>query len=158
MQTVPLIETKSMVIHPDKRYLIDTNILVYSVTPNSENHLLSIEFISSILESGASAYISTQNILEFQRIVSKPTNKSQNQVIYEAIDVFMSEMELIYEDASTWAVYKKLNKKYEPTSNKIFDLWLASTAIANGIDIIATNNVKDFEYIKEIKCVNPFAI
>ena len=39
--------------------------------------------------------------------------------------------------------------------NRIYDLILAATAIENGVDIIYTKNVKDFEDIKELKIFDP---
>lgn len=53
-------------------------------------------------------------------------------------------------------VFEELLGKYKVKSNAIFDLYLVSTALSNGINLIATDNTKDFEKYSEVKVVNPF--
>ena len=38
----------------------------------------------------------------------------------------------------------------------VFDAYLAATALCNGVETIATDNVRDFSKFSEIKVINPF--
>lgn len=138
------------------RYLIDTNILIYATVSSSTLHTGAKKFLDESLSNNIEMFISTQNVLEYKKVISHTNKLATFESCEHNLKILFKAISLIYEDSATRIEFRKLEKKYKPKGNLIFDLWLASTAIANGIDIIATNNVKDFGYIKEIKSVNPF--
>lgn len=75
---------------------------------------------------------------------------------FEAIGGIAKGIEIIYPRFDTYHIALELIKKYHLKSDQVFDGYLAATALSNGIDTIATDNVKDFKKFKEIKVKNPF--
>lgn len=63
--------------------------------------------------------------------------------------------QVIYPDSATLRITKDLIAKYKITSNTTLDCYLVATMLSNGIDIIATDNVKDLNVFKEINVYNP---
>jgi len=72
------------------------------------------------------------------------------------IESFTKITEVISPNKSTLGVFLKLVNKYKIVSNRIYDAYVTAIAINNDIDIIATDNEKDFKKYKEIKVYNPF--
>ena len=48
-------------------------------------------------------------------------------------------------------IFKSLCKKYKPHRNQVFDMEIVSILLANGLNVIATFNHKDFKHITEIQ-------
>jgi len=147
-----------MVLQESKKYLIDTNILIYAVNENSAYHEKALDLLQNIAVKSYNACISTQNILEFQRVLTHKSfeNVLPQENIDEIVKIWLDYFEVIFEDKTVWLEYQKLTKRIKPSGNKIFDLWLSATMKANGVDVIITVNTKDFKNIKGIKAINPF--
>ena len=147
-----------MKIQKSKKYLIDTNILIYSVSKNISYSKDSKDLITDLLQNSYDVNISTQNLLEFRRVTTH--KKFPNPLNPKELDVslrfWLENFNLIYAAKSTWLEYLKLEQKYNPVDNDVFDLWLAATMLANGITKIITVNTKHFSKIKEVEAINPF--
>ena len=148
-----------MVLLESKKYLIDTNILIYAVNTDSEYHTQAKKLLNDISKKPFKACLSTQNILEFKRILTHETFKRLIKIedINKIIEIWLGFLDVIYEDSTAWLEYKKLENDLKPTGNQIFDMWLSATAIANGVDIILTANTKDFQKIKGLTAINPLS-
>lgn len=135
--------------------LIDTNILVYSVNLDSPKYKQAISFIS---ENIGQLEISHQNILEAIRVL---THKkfSHPKRLREALSSVLSiakSCSIISPNTDTYYLVIELIKKYKMSGNRIFDAYLAATALSNGVTTIATDNTRDFKKFKGIRLVNPF--
>lgn len=135
--------------------LVDTNILVYSVNLDSTKHRYAIKFIR---ENMGRLEIAHQNILEAIRVL---THKkfSHPKRLKEALNATLSIARLcslISPNQNTIYLALELIKKHELSGNRIFDAYLAATALSNGTNTIATDNVRDFKKFKEIRIINPF--
>jgi predicted nucleic acid-binding protein len=102
--------------------------------------------------------IAHQNVLESLRVLThkKFSNPMSIAEASHAIDNIIKACRIISPNRLTYQVAIGFLDKYLLTGDKIFDAYLAATAISNDITTIATDNVKDFEYIKELSSVNPF--
>ena len=74
----------------------------------------------------------------------------------EAILKIAESGRIISPNFRTVLVSLEFTKKHSLVGNRIFDAYLAATALTNGVDVIATDNVKDFQKFP-IKIINPFA-
>ena len=135
--------------------LIDSNILIYSINFSSPKHARSQEFLQNNINS---LEIAHQNIFETLRILTHPKFKSHMEIntAIEAVANILEFSKIISPDYRTHHSAFDLIKKYKLTADQIFDSYLAATALSNNIDTIATDNIKDFQKIKELKIVNPF--
>lgn len=146
-----------MVLPKSKKYLIDTNILVYSINKNSDFHTQTNTLLQKLINQDYQLYTSTQNLLEFERIITHPIfNKLIDyRIRNKQLDFWINNLNILHEDKIVWLKYLELRAQLKPIGNKIFDIWLASIAISNGIHYIVTANEKDFTNIPEIKIYNP---
>lgn len=125
-----------------KKYLIDTNILIYV----SKNAILetSTDFINKIFnESFKISIISEIEYLGWNKFSAEDIDTAQK--FLELAEIFQLNKEI--KDLSI-----KLKQKY---NIKLADSIIAATSIHNNF-ILVSRNQKDFEKIKEIEIYNPF--
>ena len=135
--------------------LIDTNILVYAINSDSSKYKKAKTFLK---EFKTDLVVTHQNILEGLRVITHPRYikvLSQKEAL-EAVLHITSACKLINPTFYTIYIFLDLIRGYHIKSDQIFDAYLAATALSNGVDTIATDNVKDFKKITEIKIINPF--
>lgn len=135
--------------------IVDSNILVYSINKSSPKHKKAQEFL---LKNIGKLEVAHQNILEPFRILthSKYEERMTANDATEAIEIALKGCKVISPDYKTCYITLELVKKYQLKSDQIFDAYLTATALSNGINTIATDNVRDFKKYHEIKVYNPF--
>lgn len=135
--------------------LLDSNILVYAINSASPKHKKAQKFLQ---DNVGNLDIAHQNILESIRILTHPKFAYPMKVkdVLEAVSNIVVGCNLISPNYQTAYIALEMIKKYKMFSDKVFDCYLAATALSNSIDSIATDNIKDFKKFKEIKVVNPF--
>ena len=137
----------------DEKTLVDTNVLVYALQPDSDRQAKAVAFIKDLVtrESGV---VGAQNLAEF---CSLATEKFAKTMDFEQASSFLSEvsksLEVISYDENTVAQALKLSYLHDL---HFFDALLAAAMSERGIETIATENEKDFKKIPWLKVVNPF--
>lgn len=135
--------------------LIDTNILIYAINADSPKHKKAQEFLK---ENIPNLEIAHQNILETIRVLThkKFSNPMKLKDALDAILIISESSRIVTPDRSSFYLAIELIKRHKLSGNRIFDAYLAATALGNDIDTIATDNTKDFKRFTEIKTINPF--
>lgn len=135
--------------------LIDFNILVYAINSISPKSKKAQKFLQ---ENVGNLDIAHQNILESIRILTHPrfANPMKIKDALEAVASIVKGCNVINPNYQTVYIALELIRKYKMSSDKVFDCYLAATALSNNVDLIATDNTKDFKKFKEIKTINPF--
>jgi len=135
--------------------IIDSNILIYSINSSSPKHITAQNFLQQNI---GKLEITHQNIFESLRVLTHPkfANPMKINKAIEAINNIVEACTVICPDYKTHRVALELIEKYKLISDQIFDAYLAATALSNGIKVIATDNVKDFQKFTEITVINPF--
>ncbi len=136
--------------------IIDSNILIYAINADSPKHKKAQKFLKENIEN---LEVTHQNILETIRVlthqkISKPMTINK---ALEAIEAISVSCRIISPTPTTYYLWLELINEHKLTGNRIFDAYLAATALSNGIDIIATDNVPDFKKFKGLKIINPFS-
>lgn len=140
-----------------KRILIDSNILIYAIDETSEKHIAVQKVFEDIIDANTIVFISHQNIIEVLRVMTGKYKKNAKEVI-AVIDTIMAAFKFRVikpHDSSLHTLFNILGDIDVP-GKRIFDLYLAATAIDNALSFILTENVKDFEGISGIEALNPF--
>lgn len=135
--------------------LIDTNILIYSINADSPKHKQAQKFLK---DNETELVISHQNVLEAIRVLthrsfSKPMTLKH---ALKAVLAITKSCFLISPNQSTYYFAIEFIKNYKLSGNRIFDAYLAATALSNDITTIATDNARDFKKFKEVTLLNPF--
>lgn len=73
-----------------------------------------------------------------------------------AINQIAVHCHVIAPERDTHRIAIALMQKHNLTGDKIFDTYLAASALSVGITTIATDNVKDFVKFEVISIINPF--
>lgn len=136
--------------------LVDTNILIYAINADSPKNKQAQVFLQTHRKELAVAH---QNIFETLRVLthpkySKPMSPRDAQ---SAVLVILRPCRVIIPDYNTHYLTFELIKEHNLLGNRIFDAYLAATAISNDITVIATDNEKDFKKFG-VTVYNPFHI
>ena len=135
--------------------LVDSNIIIYSLTQHSPKKKASQKFIK---ENQQILCIPHQAILESLRVLTHPKYKHpmDYKSALNSVWNIANALNIISPNLDTIMLTKELIKKYKLESNRIFDAYMVATAISNSISTIATDNTKHFKKYKDIKTLNPF--
>jgi predicted nucleic acid-binding protein len=134
--------------------LIDSNILVYAINKDSPKNNLAQAFLQNNIKDLAVAH---QNIFETLRVLTHPKFAYPMKQLdaQEAVLSIVSVCRIIIPNYKTHHLALEFIKLHNLTGNRIFDAYLAATALSNNITAIATDNTKDFEKFK-MTFINPF--
>lgn len=135
--------------------LVDTNILVYAINKRSPKYKQARKFLEDNQEDLTLAH---QNILETIKVLTQPkfSHPMDSMPAIEAVLKIAEGCQIIVPKPGTEFIALELIKRSKLSGNRIFDAYLTATALSNGVDTIATDNIKDFKKFKEIKIFNPF--
>ena len=136
--------------------LIDSNILIYAINADSQKHELAKRFLKANIND---LEVSHQNILETLRVIThtKFPNRFNTKEAIKAIHGITEACRLVVPNKITYHIAVELISEHNLLGNRIFDAYLAATALSNDIDVIATDNVRDMGKFEGIKVINPFA-
>jgi predicted nucleic acid-binding protein len=100
-------------------------------------------------EPSVSLYICTKTISEYFAVCSKLNIEFSKSVVF--YQTFCRNSTILFPDAHSLFIFEGLVSKYNPKGNRVYDIEIASIALAHEINEIATLNVADFSGISEIK-------
>lgn len=139
-------------------WLIDTNVLIYSYDETQDLHSSSYAFLLNAFGGKISASIAHQNLLEFLAVVTNPKRVQYPLSTIEAIEkiiVYAANCPLVSPSPKTFLTFTDLFSRHPLLKERIFDLYLAATALDNGITQICTWNVKHFKGVSELIAMTP---
>lgn len=136
--------------------LVDSNILIYAINADSPKHKKAQNFLQKHL---GNLEITHQNILETLRVLTHPKFSKPMKLkdALVAIQAITESCRIVCPTQTTYYLWLELMNKYKLSGNRIFDGYLAATALSNDINTIATDNVLDFKKFKGLKIINPFS-
>ena len=137
--------------------LVDSNLLVYAHDLESKFNASAKSWLETTSLDG-NLYISWQNILEFYSIITNPKRSSRPLKPKDAIEVvgtLQKSLEIIYPNRNSENFFLKILNKTKPRGAEIYDHYLASVVLGNGLEVVYTLNIKDFAQIPGIKAINP---
>ena len=135
--------------------LVDSNILIYAINKDSPKYKTAIKFLE---KNKFDLVFAHQNIIEAIKVLTqqKYSHPITPQLATNAVLLIANASRIISPNNITYPIVLDYIKKFKLSGNRIFDAYLAATAISNGIYEIATDNSKDFKKFTELKILNPF--
>lgn len=127
------------------RYLVDTNILVYSVNKGSPHYSSARKLLEEGFKQGVSLVVAHQNLIEFVAVLTRGYSIKLKDALSDA-ESFASRFEVIAPLPATFERYQQLAQKAKATLYP-FDLYLAATMLDNDMERIITADAKDFQGI-----------
>jgi predicted nucleic acid-binding protein len=143
--------TAKNILNSDAPFFIDAGILItaFSEKEKKERRIIA----ARVLDAGISkAHISQESIIDLvNSLLSK--NSSDTEAIIEIIE----DLQLVFKviTCSKEQILKAIRLTEKPKMN-LKDAIIAQAMIDNNIEIIFTENTKNFRKIRRIKAINPF--
>lgn len=140
----------------DKLFLIDSNILIYSIdSSETSKHVIAKNLLKPCWLGKTTYCVSLQNLSEFFvnsiKKVAKPLSKEKGAEIVKKIIEFDGFKKL----EPTKGTLKKAMDIFIKENIEYWDALIAATMIENNISHVYTENIKDFR-IEGITAINPF--
>jgi len=142
------------------KILLDTNILVHSHNKASRYQKKAGDVVRRSMRGEIDAYITPQILYEFFAVVTNPRRVEHPLLYDEAVNICLDlwecrEIEKVNPTAHVPRKVFEIIKQLKLSGGKIFDCVLAVTAKENGVEMIYTENISDFEAYGLLKASNP---
>jgi predicted nucleic acid-binding protein len=128
---------------------VDANILLRWLETSDASHVIVRHAIESLEEDGHILHITSQSIIEFWAVASRPT--SSNGFGWDlarcatAVQLLMASFQFLPDNAAIFEEWQTLVNKYGVSGVKVHDTRLAAVMKVYELDGIFTFNVRDFQ-------------
>jgi len=144
---------------PGLSYLVDTNILLRLVQPDSPQYGVIRECTDRLWASGAELFYTSQNLAEFWNVCTRPANRNgfgfsvaetdERATLIEAKFSFAAESEATHQEWRRIVVAAKVS------GIQVHDARLVAAMHVHGIGDLLTLNGKDFHRFSGITAHSP---
>lgn len=140
-------------------WLVDTNILLRSIEPESHSGQTAAHCVNLLLERGEKLFLAAQNLIEFWAAATRSKQKNGYGLPIESVDRLIRGLEsrfpVLPESPEIYVSWRKLVKLYGIQGVEAFDTRLVAVMIAYRVDHILTFNVRDFKKYREVTAIHP---
>lgn len=130
------------------RTFVDTNVLVYALSPSSPFHTTANRVLAERSQAGDSLVISSQVLREFAAAVSRPQPHGQPmpkaQLLSSLADLRRT-FEVVHDGPGVLDEFVRLLGQVNVGGAQVHDANLVATMLAHGIDELLTGNREDFD-------------
>ena len=143
-----------MTITSGKKYLIDTDILIYAQDKKSPHFKESSALLQQLNEEKFKGYTTIQNLLEYSAVLTRMYKYPKSDVVAD-LKILSSnpKLTILYPNDKTISIFLSMMEK-DPKIY-VYDLFLVAYMKTYAIKSIITDDA-DFEEIKDIEVLNPF--
>jgi predicted nucleic acid-binding protein len=138
--------------------IVDANVLVYAPDADAPQHLASRHLLDEGRSAATTLYVTSQILCEFYSIVTNSRRVAKPRNAADAIAAIvglLSFLQVLPTPARAVEGWLDLLRRHPVTGGDVFDLQLAATMIANGVQRIYTFNTTDFEGFTELFISTP---
>jgi toxin-antitoxin system PIN domain toxin len=144
----------------DDLALVDTNVLVYSVFPESDHYEASRTLLDGAQAGQTLLCLAPQVLIEFYAVVTNPKRVAQPRRPEEAIEVIekflsMRGATLLPVPPDVVSRWLALARKYPVAGSATFDVQLVATMLGNGVRKIFTFDRDHFDRFDEVEAIIP---
>ena len=132
---------------------VDTNVLVHFLNKDSPFNREAGETLVKLIEE-QSAVITQQNLVELTMVLTK-AGAAENA--FNIVRTFQEAMPVLRPTSETMEIFLKEMENRPVKGIKVFNLYLASTLISNGVELIYTYNDENFSGISGLRVWKPEA-
>jgi len=140
--------------------VVDANVLVYAINPDSPQHAASHALLEAARDGSITLYVTSQILCEFYAIITNrkrvavPTSPADAlQIISDLLA--LPGLHVLPAPEQTVTRLLDLLKRRSVTGSDVFDLQIVATMQANNIQRIYTFNSGDFHVFPEIAVITP---
>lgn len=141
------------------RYLLDTNVVLRFANTVDPDHALVISAISKLLEQNSECVITSQVLIEFWVVATRPTtvngfgwSAEQTRV---SIDRLLNVFPLLEERREIFPIWLQLITASNIKGKRSHDIRLIAVMLSHSVDHLLTFNPTDFTIASNIAVVHP---
>lgn len=142
-----------------RRCLLDTNILLRLVQPDSSSYPLVRSVVDALWNSGASLCYTSQNLAEFWNVCTRPLDKNGFGLSVPETDARARDLERFFEflpdSETTYRTWRQLLVTYSVSGVQVHDARLAAHLYTQPISTFITFNTQDFARYPNLDIVHP---
>src|SRR4051812_38038568 len=138
--------------------IVDANVLVYALDADAPQHLASRNLLNQGRSDMTTLYVTSQILCEFYSIVTNARRVAKPRTAADAtaaIAGLLAFLHVLSTPARAVEGWLDLLRRCPVTGGDVFDLQLAATMLANGVQRIYTFNTADFETFEELAVSTP---
>lgn len=145
-----------MTIDYEKKWGIDSNLLVYFLDADSKFHESTIALFRELLSHGTPLYTTQNNVVEAHRVLVSFYHVHKKIALENIIEIINSfNIHIVAPSSLTIKTYSNFCQL--SSRNDLFDLYFAAILVDNHVNNLLTGNVKDFVGLeKHLTVWSPF--
>ncbi len=140
-------------------YLLDTNIWLRSVQRESPHHTLAVEALATLLTQGHDLFITSQNVVEFWSVASRPIEANglgwSVETVRQEIEHIQTQFPLLDDTADIFVQWLHFVSMYRVIGRRVHDARLVAAMLVHGVTHLLTFNRDDFRQFPMITVVIP---
>jgi predicted nucleic acid-binding protein len=144
---------------PGSFYLVDTNILLRLVQPDSPEYGIIRECTDRLWARGAELFYTSQNLAEFWNVCTRPADRNGFGFSVAETDeraaLIEGKFSLAAESEATHQEWRRIVVAAKISGIQVHDARLAAAMRVHGIAKLLTLNVKDFRRFSGIAALSP---
>ncbi|MBL8203869.1 MAG: PIN domain-containing protein [Blastocatellia bacterium] len=141
------------------KFLLDTNLLLRSCDQLSPDRLLAERAVAKLLGNGDEAYLTTQNLIEFWDVVTRPRNVNgfdwTTQRAEAELKLWLNKFPLLPDPSDVLTHWLRLVAQHDIKGRRTHDARLVAVMLAHGVTHLLTFNTGDFTSFTKISLVHP---
>jgi predicted nucleic acid-binding protein len=139
--------------------LVDSNILVFSATPNSPRFSEATQATARLLAQGEELYVLPQNLIEFWVVATRPAaSRGLGWPVAQAqaeVARIKSLFRLLDDSPAIYPEWEKLVTQHAVSGKNAHDARIAAAMQVYGINTLLTANKDDFKRFQGISPIEP---
>jgi predicted nucleic acid-binding protein len=140
-------------------FLLDTNILLRSITPDHAMNAQAVQAILTLKKQGEKLYIVPQNLIEFWNVCTRPLEKNGLGLTVAETSNEINQIQqlfpLLLDIETIYAQWIQLVISNNVIGVNVHDAHLVAAMLAHNLTHILTFNTKDFMRYQEIIAIHP---
>jgi predicted nucleic acid-binding protein len=145
------------------RYLLDTNVLLRVLQPESEQHGEATSAIAGLLSREDELCITPQVVAEFWCAATRPVGATNGLGIEPSflstyVSGLLADFDMLEDDKSIFPSWLQLVSSHSVRGKKVHDARLVAVMQSHGVKNLLTFNVDDFDGFGEIQAVHPGSV
>lgn len=138
--------------------IVDANILVYAFDAEAPQHRASRSLLEAGKTGATTLFVTFQILCEFYSIVTNPRRVAKPRSATDAVAAIsglLSFLHVLPVPSRAVDGWLDLLRRRPVIGGEVFDLQIAATMLANGVQRLYTFNAADFEAFRELVVSTP---
>ena len=141
------------------RYLLDTNVLLRILQPDSDQREAAIRAVSALVARGDIPFVTPQVIIEFWAVATRALEANgygwSAKEASSQVDAILSRFPILEDSPAVFPNWLNLVRGTDAVSKQVHDARLVALMQAHGVSHILTFNVGVFARYQGIEVVHP---